>query len=62
MVLVKTKLVYNSVKFQIFPRSIHGENLKNPLSELCEKENRAKFSYITLKFVAKTIGQSYNFH
>ena len=23
----------------VFPLSIHGENPKNPLSELCEKEN-----------------------
>ena len=27
------------LKFQIFPRSIHGEKAKNLLSELCEKEN-----------------------
>ena len=26
-------------KFQIFSRSIYGENKKNLLSELCEKEN-----------------------
>ena len=31
-------------KFQIFPCNIHGENPKNPLSELCEKENRANLT------------------
>ena len=29
-------------KFQIFPRSIHGENPKNLLSELRETENKSR--------------------
>ena len=45
MVLVKTKLVKNSVKVSEFSLQYSRRKSKNPLFELCEKENKVLYTF-----------------